>query len=293
MSAGLDARHVRHAFARAAGTYEGACGCCRPKSRRVCSNGSKIASSRRGAVLDAGSGPGTGAGALAQRFPDAEIVRARHRAADAASRRRTRARCASVRACRRGCTGAAAARRRVRSRLFESVPAMVRRSGPSRSPSSRACCAPGACCCSRRSDRLRCSSCAMRSRKPTQHPHVSRFVDMHDIGDALLTTGFRDPVLERDDLHADLHRRALAHARVARDRCDQRRCEAPAHADRQSASSGASSTRTKHSASTACCPRRTRVVYAQAFAPLPGQPRRTPGGEIASFPIERLRGSRR
>src|SRR5262249_48221996 len=31
-------------------------------------------------------------------------------------------------------------------------------------------------------------------------PHVSRFVDMHDIGDGLLTTGFRDPVLERDDL---------------------------------------------------------------------------------------------
>ena len=29
-------------------------------------------------------------------------------------------------------------------------------------------------------------------------PHVGRFVDMHDIGDALLTTGFRDPVLERE-----------------------------------------------------------------------------------------------
>ena len=35
------------------------------------------------------------------------------------------------------------------------------------------------------------------------------------------------------------------------------------------------------------------VVYAQARAPEPGQPRRTPGGEIASFPIERLRGRRR
>jgi len=35
------------------------------------------------------------------------------------------------------------------------------------------------------------------------------------------------------------------------------------------------------------------VVYAQAFAPAPGQPRRTPGGEVASFPIERLRGTRR
>jgi malonyl-CoA O-methyltransferase len=35
------------------------------------------------------------------------------------------------------------------------------------------------------------------------------------------------------------------------------------------------------------------VIYAHAWAPQPGQPRRGRGGEIASFPIERLRGSRR
>ncbi|MEO7756945.1 MAG: malonyl-[acyl-carrier protein] O-methyltransferase BioC, partial [Dokdonella sp.] len=35
------------------------------------------------------------------------------------------------------------------------------------------------------------------------------------------------------------------------------------------------------------------VVYAQALAPEPGQPRRHGGEDIASFPIERLRGSRR
>ena len=35
------------------------------------------------------------------------------------------------------------------------------------------------------------------------------------------------------------------------------------------------------------------VVYAQAFGPDPSQPRRGRGGEIAAFPIERLRGSRR
>ena len=29
-------------------------------------------------------------------------------------------------------------------------------------------------------------------------PHVSRFLDIHQIGDALLAAGFRDPVLERD-----------------------------------------------------------------------------------------------
>ena len=35
------------------------------------------------------------------------------------------------------------------------------------------------------------------------------------------------------------------------------------------------------------------VIYAHAWAPDPGQPRRSHGAEIASFPIERLRGSRR
>ena len=42
-------------------------------------------------------------------------------------------------------------------------------------------------------------SCAAAFAAADAAPHVSRFVDMHDIGDALLTTGFRDPVLERED----------------------------------------------------------------------------------------------
>ncbi|HPG93277.1 MAG TPA: malonyl-[acyl-carrier protein] O-methyltransferase BioC, partial [Dokdonella sp.] len=35
------------------------------------------------------------------------------------------------------------------------------------------------------------------------------------------------------------------------------------------------------------------VVYAQAWAPDAGQPRRSGNQDIASFPIDRLRGSRR
>lgn len=31
------------------------------------------------------------------------------------------------------------------------------------------------------------------------YPHVSRFLDMHDVGDALLAAGFRDPVVDRED----------------------------------------------------------------------------------------------
>jgi len=35
------------------------------------------------------------------------------------------------------------------------------------------------------------------------------------------------------------------------------------------------------------------MAVVDALAPDPGQPRRDKGGDIASFPIERLRGSRR
>lgn len=35
-----------------------------------------------------------------------------------------------------------------------------------------------------------------------QLPHVNRFVDMHEVGDALIRAGFSSPVLEREDLTA-------------------------------------------------------------------------------------------
>jgi malonyl-CoA O-methyltransferase len=35
------------------------------------------------------------------------------------------------------------------------------------------------------------------------------------------------------------------------------------------------------------------VIYAHAFAPDPSQPRRRAGSDIASFAVDRLRGSRR
>ena len=36
-----------------------------------------------------------------------------------------------------------------------------------------------------------------------QHPHVGRFLDLHDIGDAALAAGLKDPVLDADHLRLD------------------------------------------------------------------------------------------
>lgn len=123
-------------------------------------------------------------------------------------------------------------------------------------------------------------------------PHVSRFVDMHDIGDALLASGFRDPVLERDDFiltYADA--RTLMHELRAigatnADAQRQRSLTGKAHL----ADVIAAYERFRHGG---VLPATYEVVYAIARAPVPGQPVRGAGGDVASFPIERLRGSRR
>jgi malonyl-CoA O-methyltransferase len=115
---------------------------------------------------------------------------------------------------------------------------------------------------------------------------------MHDIGDALLTTGFRDPVLERDDFtltYADaltLMRELRAIGATNADAKRQRTLTGKAHLKRVVDAYEAFRI-------DGVLPATYEVVYAQARAPEPGQPRRTPGGEIASFPIERLRGRRR
>ncbi|GAA0711887.1 malonyl-ACP O-methyltransferase BioC [Dokdonella soli] len=123
-------------------------------------------------------------------------------------------------------------------------------------------------------------------------PHVSRFIDMHDIGDALLTTGFRDPVLEREDF-------TLTYA-DARDLMHELRAIGATNADakRQRALTGKAHLRAVIAAyevfrRDGVLPATYEVVYAHARAPEPGQPRRGGGGDVASFPIERLRGSRR
>jgi malonyl-CoA O-methyltransferase len=123
-------------------------------------------------------------------------------------------------------------------------------------------------------------------------PHVSRFIDMHDIGDALLASGFRDPVLERDDFTLtyadarDLMRELRAIGATNADALRQRSLTGKAHL----ADVIAAYERFRRDG---VLPATYEVVYAIARAPLVGQPVRGRDGDVASFPIERLRGSRR
>lgn len=124
-----------------------------------------------------------------------------------------------------------------------------------------------------------------------QGAHVNRFMDMHDIGDALLRAGFKDPVLstERYTLSYPNVRALLAELKAigATNALDARRAglggkEAiakmiqhyPVDADGRVSAT-------------------YEVVYAQAYAPPSGAPIRIEGAEIASVPVSAIRRTKR
>jgi len=290
MSAGLDARHVRHAFGRAASTYEAHAVLQAEIAARLDERLDDIAL-QPARVLDAGCGPGVASAALRMRYPDADVialdlalpmlraasVRAGHPSAFARV-------CADVQAlpladasidlvysnlCLQWCDDPGLALAEFARVLRPGGLLLFTTFGPATLYELREAFAAA-----------------------DSEPHVSRFVDMHDIGDALLTTGFRDPVLERDDFtltYADaftLMRELRAIGATNADAKRQRTLTGKAHLQRVVA---AYETFRRDGV----LPATYEVVYAQAFAPQPGQPRRTPAGEVATFPVERLRGRRR
>ena len=126
-----------------------------------------------------------------------------------------------------------------------------------------------------------------------QQPHVSRFLDMHDVGDAMLAAGLRDPVL-------DVFRYTLTYSEP-RKLLEELQGLGATNADsaRERGLTGKSRYQRMLAAYEAMrvdgrIPATWEVVTAHAWGPPVGQPRRgSDGGEIASFSIDSLRGSRR
>lgn len=290
MSAGLDQAHVRHAFGRAAESYEEHAVLQAEVGARLRErlDGEAFAPRR---VLDVGCGPGAGTAALRERFPQAEIVAldlalpmlraaARHAgsppafarvAGDAQALPIADAGVDLVHSnlCLQWCEDPGLALAEFRRVLRPGGLLLFSTFGP---------------------DTLKELRAAFAAVDGT--PHVSRFVDMHDIGDALLVGGFRDPVLERDDF-------TLTYA-DARGLMRELRAIGATNADAQRTRTLMGKTRLARVVEAyerfrrdGLLPATYEVVYAQARAPEPGQPRREGGAEIATFPIERLRGSRR
>ena len=119
-------------------------------------------------------------------------------------------------------------------------------------------------------------------------PHVNDFPDMHDIGDELMSVGFREPVmdverltLEYPDVTALMRelKGSGSHnvaARRFRGLTGKSRMRGMRRSYEQFRNNGR-------------FPASYEVIYGAAFAPAEGQPVRTPEGDIATFSVEALR----
>jgi malonyl-CoA O-methyltransferase len=308
MSAGLDRGHIRRAFGRAAASYSAHAALQAEVGVRLREHLDEVGNLAPVRILDAGCGPGDGARALRVRWPSAQLIAldlaepmlriAKEAGQSGPFHPGLAARpaaghgldpacsflCADVQAlpladasvdlvhsslCLQWCEDPGLALAEFRRVLRPGGLLLFSTFGPDTLKELRAAFAE--------IDRM---------------PHVSRFIDMHDIGDALLASGFRDPVLERDDF-------TLTYA-DARDLMRELRAIGATNADaqrRRSLTGKAHLARVigayERFRSNGFLPATYEVVYAIARAPEPGQPRRHAGEDIASFPIERLRGSRR
>ncbi len=122
-------------------------------------------------------------------------------------------------------------------------------------------------------------------------PHVNRFVDMHDIGDALVSAGFMDPVMDMELL-------TLEYGDVMTLMRDLKGIGAANAATQRAAGlTGKERLRNVLQAYEAFkrngrYPASYEVVYGATFGPPEGQPVRGPEGETATFSVESLRQGR-
>ena len=119
-------------------------------------------------------------------------------------------------------------------------------------------------------------------------PHVNDYPDMHDVGDELLTAGFREPVM-------DAERLTLEYPDVMSLMRDLKGIGAHNVAsERQHGLTGKSRLQAMLKAYEQFrrddrYPASYEVIYGAAFAPAEGQPVKTPEGDVATFSVDALR----
>ncbi len=119
-------------------------------------------------------------------------------------------------------------------------------------------------------------------------PRVNEFADMHDIGDALVTAGFQDPVMDMELL--------VLEYRAVMDLMRDLKAIGATNAARQRAAGLMNRTRLQRVIDAyepfrrdERYPASYEVVYGAAFGAPEGRPVRTPEGEVATFSVESLR----
>ncbi len=119
-----------------------------------------------------------------------------------------------------------------------------------------------------------------------QHPHVGFFLDMHDVGDVLIRSGFSAPVLDRDNI-------TLTYTELQGLLRDLRGTGARnSHISRAQGLTGRSTFNALAKAyeprrEAGCLPATFEVVFGHAWKPLPNA-RAQDGSTVSTFPLHQL-----
>lgn len=192
----FDRDAVRRSFARAADSYDGAAALQREVLARLLERLDHV-SSAPAVILDAGTGTGVGAAALSERFPRARIVAldlAEPMAAHAARRKRWR----------RDLFGVCADAERLPLRdgsvdlVFSNLMLQWLPSLDAVFAEFRRVLKPDGTLLFTSFGPDTLTELRDAWAAADDAVHVNRFLDMHDVGDALLRLGFRDPVMDAE-----------------------------------------------------------------------------------------------
>ena len=290
----FDHRQVRRAFSRAAPGYDAASALQREVEARLLETlefwPAKYGKRAPGCVLDLGSGPGRGAMAMRKRWPKARVI-----AIDLAlPMLREGRRQASWNPLRRGidrvCADAAALPLAPDSLdvLFSNLCLQWVEDLPAVLAGFRRALRPGGMLLVSTFGADTLHELRWSFSQADEAPHVSRFVQIAELGDALVHAGFRDPVLDREmeeshypDLPALMRElRTLGATNALRGRRGTLTGKArfaraaEAYASEFDTGNGLRAT--------------WETVTAVAWAPDAGAPIREAGAEIASFPATRI-----
>ncbi|MFT4249272.1 MAG: malonyl-ACP O-methyltransferase BioC [Pseudomonas sp.] len=280
----FDSRHVRRAFSRAAGSYDAAAALQHEVGKRLLESLDYLGERTPQVVLDIGAGTGHATATMKKRWPKAQVVALDmalpmlHAAKKQAGWWKPFARvCADARALPVADGSVDVIFSNLCLQWVEDLPAVF--------AGFRRALRPGGL--------LLCSSFGPDTLVELREafsrvdavPHVSRFAPIAQFGDALMLSGFRDPVLDRDlftltydDLPALMRElRAMG----ATNALNERRGTLTGKGRFAAAASAYEPLRRPDGR----LPSSWEVIYAHAWAPDPGAPIRDRGQEIATVPL--------
>jgi malonyl-CoA O-methyltransferase len=288
MTPPLDVQHIRRAFGRAAPTYAQHAALQREVEDRLLER-VEYYSGKPERVLDVGCGPGRASEALRKRFASAQVI-----ALDLALPMLRRVRTGWRRPLARVCADARALPLPESSIdvLYSNLCVQWIDDLPTLFDEFRRVLRPGGYLALSTFGQDTLHELRTAWAAVDNAPHVSAFAHIAQVGDALMGAGFRDPVLDAEHF-------TLTYAHAA-DLMRELKALGATNADARRTRGLTGKARYAHALDAyeqfrreGMLPATYEVISAHAFGPEHGAPRRGPGGEIASFPVDQLRGSRR